>query len=324
MGGHIAGRLAAGTGDTEVSVIARGAHLAAMRADGLLLRTHDGELRSRPFATDRPADLPPQDIVIVAVKAPTLPSIAADVASLLHEDSLVLFVTNGIPWWYFHSHGGPLDGTPLRRLDPTLELQSHIGGERAVGAVAYTAGTVVEPGVISAVNPRNRLIVGRPDGRPDGRLDAFTALFESSGLEVAVTPTIRDAVWAKLSMNLIGGLLGVLTCSVMKDVLGEPAVATVAMAMVTESSAIARALGCDGGDPAEVLRKQHSSTHLQSVVQDLQAGRPMEIDALFRVPLDLADLAQVPTPTLSFVIALVTRRARAAGLYADSNGVVNR
>ncbi|OZE32088.1 hypothetical protein CH278_14715 [Rhodococcus sp. 05-2254-5] len=318
VGGHLAGRLAAGGGGPEVSVIARGPHLAAVRERGLRVRTHDGELHSHPSATDRPGDLEPQDIVFVTVKAPTLPSIAADIASLLHDDSLVVFVSNGIPWWYFHSHGGPLDGTDLRRLDPDLSLFSLIGPDRSVGAVAYTAGTVVAPGEIAAINPRNRLILGRPDGRVDSRLEAVASLFDSSGLEATTTSTIRDAVWAKLSMNLIGGALGVLSSSVMKDVLDKPPVAATALTMVTENGAIARALGCEPADPGDVLRKQSASTHLQSVVQDLQAGRPMEIDALFRVPLELAALADVPTPTLSFVIELVIQRARAAGLYRDS------
>jgi 2-dehydropantoate 2-reductase len=122
-----------------------------------------------------------------------------------------------------------------------------------------------------------------------------------------------------LSMNLIGGSLGVLSASAMKDVLDKPAVAGAAKAMAAEGAAIAHALGCDPGDPGEGLRKLATSSHLQSIVQDLQAGRPMEIDALFRVPLDLADLARVPTPTLDLVVELATQRARAAGQYHDTS-----
>jgi 2-dehydropantoate 2-reductase len=317
VGGHIAGRLSGG--QAEVSLIARGAQLAAIRQDGLRVETWDGVLVSHPFATDRPGDLEPQDIVIVSVKAPALPGIAEHVGSLLHQDSLVLFVMNGIPWWYFHSHGGALDGTHLRRLDPERALWRHVGPERAVGAVAYTASSVIAPGVIRAENARNRLIIGRPDGRPDGRLDTLASLLTPGGLEVTVTPKIRDAVWEKLAMNLIGGSLGVLSASAMKEVLDKPAVSGAAKAMAAEGAAIAHALGCDPGDPGEGLRKLATSSHLQSIVQDLQAGRPMEIDALFRVPLDLADLAQVPTPTLDLVVELATQRARAAGQYHDTS-----
>lgn len=317
VGGHIAGRLAASR--TEVSLIARGEQLAAIRQHGLRVETRDGELVSRPVATDRPGDLEPQDIVIVAVKAPALPTVAEHIGSLLHQDSLVLFVNNGIPWWYFHSHGGPLDGTHLRRLDPERALWDGIGPDRAVGAVAYTACAVVEPGVIRAENPRNRLIIGRPDGRPDARLDALASLLAPSGLETTVIPRIRDAVWAKLLMNLIGGSLAVLTASAMKDVLDKPGVAGAAKAMAAEGAAIARALGCDPGDPEEGLSKLTTSGHLQSIAQDLWAGRPMEIDAMFRVPLDLAEMVQVPTPNLELVIELATQRARAAGQYHDTS-----
>jgi 2-dehydropantoate 2-reductase len=317
VGGHIAGRFAAGGND--VSLIARGEQLAAIRQHGLRVDTRDGVLASHPFATDRPGDLQPQDVVVVAVKAPALAAIAEHIGALLHQDSLVLFVLNGIPWWYFHSHGGALDGTHLRRLDPGRALEDHVGPERAVGAVAYTACSVTAPGVIRAENARNRLIIGRPDGRPDERLDTMASLLTPSGLEVTVTPRIRDAVWSKLVMNLIGGSLGVLSASPMKHVLDKPAVAGAAKAMADEAAAIARALGCDPGDPAEGLSKLATSSHLQSIVQDLQAGRPMEIDAMFRVPLDLAELAQVPTPTLQLVIELATQRARAAGQYLDTN-----
>jgi 2-dehydropantoate 2-reductase len=317
VGGHIAGRLAAS--HTEVSVIARGEQLDAIRQGGLRVETRTSVLTSRPFATDRPDDLEPQDVVIVAVKAPTLPVIAENIGGLLHESSLALFVMNGIPWWYFHSHGGSLDGTQLRRLDPDRALWKHVRPERAVGAVAYTACSVIAPGVIRAENPRNRLIIGRPDGQPDERLDMLASLLTPGGLEATVTPKIRDAIWAKLMMNLIGGTLGVLTASPMKDVLTKQTVFGTAKVMADEGAAIARALGCDPGVPAEGLEKLATSSHLQSIAQDLLAGRPMEIDAMLRVPLDLAELAKVATPNLDLMIELVTQRARTAGLYHDTD-----
>ncbi|WP_129287442.1 2-dehydropantoate 2-reductase [Streptomyces sp. GZWMJZ-114] len=316
VGGHIAGRL--GAAGADVSVVARGRHLAAIQQHGLRVETRDGELVTHPTATDRPGDLEPQDLVIVAVKAPALPAIAEHIGALLKNDGLALFVLNGIPWWYFHAHGGPLDGTRLSRLDPEGALWDHVRPERAVGAVAYTAGSMPAPGVIRAENPRNRLLLGRPDGTADARLDELSALLNPGGLEVAVTPKIRDAIWAKLTMNLIGGSLAVLSASPMKDVLDKPAVAGTAKAMATEAAAIARALGCYPGSPEEGLTKLAQSGHLQSIAQDLAAGRPMEIDAMFRIPLDLAERLQVPTPNLDLVIELATQRARAADLYQDS------
>jgi len=200
VGGHIAGRLA--VSQAEVSVVARGEHLAAIRQHGLRVETREGLLVSHPFATDQPDRLQTQDIVIVTVKAPALPSIAENIKSLLRSDSLVLFVMNGIPWWYFHCAGGALDGTHLDRLDPQRTLWNDVGPDRAVGVVAYTACTVIAPGVVRAENPRNRLIIGRPDGQHDERIDTLASLLTPSGVEVTVTPKIRDAIWAKLVVNL--------------------------------------------------------------------------------------------------------------------------
>ena len=318
VGGHIAGRLAAES--AEVSVIARGAQLAAIREHGLRVETRDGNtgLPSGRHRSTRRSGAPGHRHRRGQGPERCRPSPRA-LASLLHQDSLVLFVGNGIPWWYFHSHGGTLDGTQLPRLDPERALWDHIGPERAVGAVAYTACSVIAPGVIRAENPRNRLIIGRPDGRPDGSLDTLASLltpaaWKSPSHRRSVTPSGPNC-----SMNLIGGSLGVLTASPMKDVLDKPAIAGTAKAMAAEGAAIARALGCDPGDPHEGLSKLAKSSHLQSIAQDLQAGRPMEIDAMFRVPLDLAELAQVPTPNLDLMIELATQRARAAGLYHDTS-----
>ncbi|KQS64278.1 ketopantoate reductase family protein [Modestobacter sp. Leaf380] len=315
VGGHLAGRLAAA--GTDVSLIARNDHLAAVRERGLRVETRDGVLVSHPTVTDRPGDLGPQDVVLVAVKAPALPAIAEPVSTLLGPDSQVVFVTNGVPWWYFHAHGGPLQDTRLPRLDPDDALWRHVHPDRAVGAVAYTAGSVVAPGVIRAENARNRLVLGRPDGAPDGRLDALADLLRPGGVQVDVTSTVRDAVWAKLVMNLVGGSLGALTGSAMGAVMADPVLADLAGTLAREGAAIARALGCDPGDTDAGLARLGGSSHVQSIAQDLLAGRPMEIDALFRTPLDLARMADVDTPGLDAVVAMATQRARVAGSYRD-------
>lgn len=314
VGGHLAGRLA--ETDSEISVVARGRTLQAIQQHGLTVQTREGTLVSHPVASDQPETLGPQDIVIVAVKAPSLPDIAERLSPLLHEDSRVLFVTNGIPWWYFHGHHhGELNGTQLPRLDPERKLEDFVGIDRTVGAVAYTAGTVVGAGTIRAENPRNRLIIGRPDGQTDSTLDEFATALSTTGVEATVTAEIRDTVWAKLIMNIVGGSLAVLTASPMKHALDKPAIAEHATKMAQEASTIARALGCTVTDPAKGLTKLASSGHLQSVAQDLLTGRSMEIDALFRVPIELAHMLNVETPHLDLIVELVTQRARAAGLY---------
>ncbi len=315
VGGHIAGRLA--EGGAEVSVVARGEHLAAIREKGLRVQTKDGLLHSHPNASDDPHALGVQDVVIVTVKAPALSQVAANIAPLLGPDTPVVFVMNGIPWWYFHAEGGPLDGTRLPKIDPDGTVWDKIGPERAIGAVAHTACTVIEPGIIKAANPRNRIILGRPDGAADSVLDALAAALTAGGLEIEVTDKIRDGIWEKLLMNLVGGSLGILTASPMGEALANPAVAQAAERIALEGVAIASALGSDAGDPQEGLSRLKVSTHKQSILQDLMLGRSMEVDALLAVPLELARMTGVATPTLDLIVGLAVQRARAAGLYKD-------
>lgn len=314
VGGHLAGRFAAA--GASVSLVARGAHLAAIRENGLRVETRDGVLQSRPAASDDPRALGTQDAVIVAVKAPALPQVAAGIAPLLGAETPVVFAMNGIPWWYFHAAGGRLDGTCLPRIDPDGAVQAAVGLDRAAGAVVYTACTVAAPGVIVAENPRNRIILGRPDGASRPRLAELAATLRGGGIEVEETARIRDAIWAKLLMNLVGGSLGILTGSAMRDVLCDPAAFEAATAMAREGAAIAHALGCDAGDPDAGVSRLAASAHKQSLLQDLELDRTMEIDALLRVPLDLARMAGTATPALDLIAGLAIRRARAAGLYA--------
>ena len=314
VGGHLAGRLA--KSGVEVSLIARGPHLAAIEKDGLRIETKEGILHSRPNATDDPKRLGQQDVVIVTLKAPSLPQAADGIGTLLRDDTPVIFAMNGIPWWYFHAHGGSLDGTRLPRIDPGGVIWRTVGPQRAVGAVAYTACTVKAPGVVHAENPRNRLILGRPDGNADPRLQSLAGAMVSSGLEAEVSARIRDAIWAKLLMNLTGGALAILTGFPMKEAFSDPAVAAAAAVMAREGAAIARALGCDPGDPEGGLARLSLSTHKHSILQDLERGRSMEVDAILRVPLELARLANVSTPTLDLIIGLAGQRARSAGLYS--------
>lgn len=198
-----------------------------------------------------PAALGVQDAVLVTVKAPALASVASGIAPLLGLDTAVVFVMNGIPWWYFHAHGGKWDGRRVAQVDPGDAMWRAVGPGRAVGSVIYSACTVVEPDVVSVANRRNRIILGEPDGRLSARVAAIAAPLRAGGLAVDETPRIRDVRWEKL--------LGIL--------------------------------------------------------QDLELGRPMEIDGIYDAALALARLAGVATPELDRLVALVNVRARQAGLY---------
>ena len=314
IGGHLAGRLAS-TG-AELSIIARGANLAAIQRNGLTVQTPSETLRARPFATDDPAKIGPQDAVIITAKAPALPAIAAAIAPLLGPESHVTFVMNGIPWWYFHGHGGKRDGHALDILDPGQTIRRAIDPARAIGAVIYSACTVITPGTIQVDHAVSRLVLGEPDGRLTERVARLASLLNSDGLRTETSPSIRNWIWNKLLMNLATGPFSVLTQSAPKDAFAEPALRDAARAIYAEAGAIAAALGVTTGvDVARQMHLSQSMTHKPSILQDLESARPMEIDAIYAAPLALARLTGTATPTLDLLVALATIRARAAGLH---------
>lgn len=314
IGGHVAGRLA--RGGAEVCTVARGAHLAAIRANGLRVLAPDGEMHVRLPASDDPADLGPQDAVIVAVKAPALPEVAARIGPLLRPDTPVVFAVNGIPWWYSHGHGGPDEGRRLPRLDPGGAVWDTVGPGRAVGGVVYSACTVTRPGVVRVEGARNRIVLGEPSGAITPRVEAVADALRAGGWTAEVSGRIRDRVWAKLLLNLGTGPMGVLTESGPRAVFEEAACRDAARRVVAEGAAIARAWGCEASPDAEgQIGGGRRSEHVPSIVQDLRLGRPMEIAALFEAPLELAQMRGVDAPTLALLVALARVRARAVGLY---------
>lgn len=315
IGGHLAARLA--LGGAEVSLVARGPHLAAIRSNGLVVHAHDGTHHFRPRASDDPADLGPQDAVVVTVKAPALPSVAAGIGSLLRADTPVAFVMNGIPWWYFDHHGGPHDGLRLPEVDPGDALREAVGVHRTIGGVVYSATEVLSPGVVKSEHGNIRVILGEPDGRVSERALAISRIFEAGGMPCPVTPEIRREVWLKLMGNLSNGPLCVLTRRGVRDTYADPLLRDAAIRSAEEARAIARALGLDIPDEAVERIGRLNMTHKPSILQDLELGRPMEIDGIFTLPLRIARLLGVETPQLDLLVALARQSARAAGLYPE-------
>jgi 2-dehydropantoate 2-reductase len=315
IGGHLAVRFA--RGGAEVSVVARGPHLAAIRRDGLTVHAVDGEHCVTLPASDDPRELGPQDAVVVTVKAPALPQVAAAIAPLLRADTGVAFVMNGIPWWYFHALPGTLEGHRLPRIDPDDVLWRSVGPERAIGGVVYAASAVTAPGVIDVEQPRSRVVFGEPDGRLSGRSEALAVLLRSGGIIGEVSPDIRTEIWNKLISNLAGGTLAVLGGAAPCAVYADPVCAAAGERVMAEAAAIAEALG---SRPHRNFAQRIASTaamdHKPSILQDLELGRSMEIDGLFDAPLELARLAGVSVPTLELLVALAKVRARGAGLYS--------
>lgn len=317
IGGHLAGRLA--KGGAEVSVVARGAQLAAIRTNGLTVRAADGEMHSRPRASDDPAELGPQDMVVVCTKVPALAAVAAGIAPLLGPDTAVAFVANGIPWWYFDRHGGLLDGVRVPEVDPGDAIRNAVGVERTLGGVIYSACAVEAPGVIQVVSRTNKLFLGEPDGSRSDRAVALADAFKAGGLACSVSPDIRTEVWGKLLNNLANGPICLATRRGIRDTFADPVLHEAAIRVVEEGMAIAAAMGRPvPGSAADKVNLSAGIAHKPSILQDLEQGRPMEIDALFSVALRLAREHGVATPTLSLTVALAVQAARAAGLYGDA------
>jgi 2-dehydropantoate 2-reductase len=316
IGGHLAVRLAKGGAD--VSVIARGRHLAAIQANGLEVHAVDGVHKIKVQATDDPRTVGPVDAVFVTVKAPALPAVAAAIGPLLKQDTAVPFVMNGIPWWYFQHLGGPHDGHKLSRVDPADALLNVVGADRAVGGVVYSASAVIDPGVIEVEQQKSRVILGEPNGTLSSRVTALTDLITKGGISGEPTTEIRTEIWNKLISNLAGGTLAVLSGSAPKTVYTEPAAREAALRMMREAASIAAALGARPGTNHDArVKSQGSMDHKPSILQDLELGRPMEVDGMFDAPLVLARIAGVETPTLDLLVALCKLRARASGLYGS-------
>jgi 2-dehydropantoate 2-reductase len=315
VGGYLAGYLA--RGGAEVSAVARGAHLAAIRANGLTVESPGESLTVRIAASDTPADLGPQDVVLVTVKAPALPDVAAAIAPLLDSGTAVAFVMNGIPWWYFHAHGGALEGRQLPLLDPGGALWRAVGPERAIGAVFWPACSVPSPGVVRLLTGAGSgTVFGEPSNVITPRLNALADAFDAAALPVTMTEDIRALIWRKLAFNLSAGPLTVLTETPVLDTHTEPALIDCSGQILREAIAIAAAMGItlDMDIPA-IAETNKRLAHRPSILQDLTSGRPMEIEALYGVPLQMARMAGVPTPMLDVLVSLIKVKARARGLY---------
>jgi 2-dehydropantoate 2-reductase len=316
IGGYLAGCLAKGGND--VSVVARGAHLRAIQSDGLTVMSGDDRFTVRLPASDDPAALGEQDAVIVTVKVPSLPSVAAGIGPLLGPTTPVAFLTNGIPWWYFLGHGGALDGRRLPLLDPGDALFNAVGAARVIGGVSWPASSVPSPGVVHLLSGATRgTTIGTPDGSETAGIVALADAFRAASLPVNITPRIRDVIWEKLAFNLSAGPMCVLTAAPVRATHEEAALVAASRRVMAEAAALITAMGCTAAiDEERIVAINSSLGHRPSILQDLTAGRPMEIDALYSVPLEFSRIAGVAMPTLELLVALIKVRAREAGLYA--------
>lgn len=316
VGGHIAMR--SSLGGAETSVVVRGRQLDAIRAQGLRVLTPDQDLHADVAASDNPGDLGPQDVVIVTVKAPALGSVAESIGPLLGPDTAVLFAMNGIPWWHFHEAGGDFDGNRLPTIDPGGALWEAVGPDRALGGVVFSACTLIKPGIVQLAGAKNRLVIGEPDGSESDRAAQIAAVLSAGGLSTEVTQSIRSTIWSKLMNNVASGLMAILTQCRVDRIAAEAPCEKAMRDMLDETAAVARGLGCDPKtDLDSVIAFMQQLSHKPSILQDLERGSLMEIEATYGIVLKLAGMVQVETPTLDLMVTLARLRADAAGLLGD-------
>jgi 2-dehydropantoate 2-reductase len=315
IGGLLAARLAQ-RGEAEVTVVARGPHLAAMQAHGLRLRSGGEEIVTRPRCAANAAEAGPQDYVVITLKAHSLPGVAEAMQPLLGPETAIVSAVNGIPWWYFHKHGGPFEGRAVESVDPGGKLLRLLPPERAIGCIVYPAAEVVEPGVVEH-SYGDRFSLGEPDGSRSERTNRLSQALIAAGFKAPVRPRIRDEIWVKLWGNLAFNPVSALTLQTLDVLTGEPELRAVCRAMMVEAQAIGEALGIRFGIDVDkrIAGAAEVGAHRTSMLQDLERGRPMEIDALLGVIVEFAELLNLPAPTCRTVLALVRARARAAGCY---------
>jgi len=315
IGGYMGVKLAQAGAD--VSLVARGPHLSAMQANGLTLVEEGGEKTVvKVTASEDPAEIGVQDYVIVTLKAHSVPAVVGKMQPLIGPETTIVSGVNGVPWWYFHKIGGELEGTRLESVDPGNAQWDGFGPDRVLGCVVYPAAEVVEPGVIKHIEG-NRFSLGEPDGSRSERALALSRALTEAGLKAPVRPRLRDEIWVKLWGNLSFNPISALTQATLDVLCTDPGTRAVAKGMMLEAQEIAEKLGVKF--PIDVEKRIDGGAavgaHRTSMLQDLDQGRPMEIDALIGSVQELGRVTGTATPIIDTVLALVQLRARSAGLY---------
>ncbi len=311
IGGFVAASLAR-AGMHEVSAVARGRQLAAMKDNGLTVQVGSEQWQTPIDCTDNSEDLGPQDIVFITLKAPTIAPAVAQLENLIGPETIVVFVMNGIPWWYYYKHGGPRDADRIAQLDPEGKIWDTIDPRRVLGGVAYCSATVASAAVIQLDYADVRFEFGEPDGSASSRLELVVALMNAANVTSVSSCNIRERIWAKLVLNMATGPCAVLTQLPLRDVVAQDGMRKMIAAMLNEALAISRAAGMSFDlDINAAVAKIAKSAHKPSILQDLEAHRKMEVDALYAIPLAIGQALNVDTPMIELLTALVKLRGQA-------------
>jgi 2-dehydropantoate 2-reductase len=292
-------------GGADVHLVARGAHLDAMRRDGVQVRSDRGDFTARPPVTDDPAAIGPVDVIFLGLKAYSYAGAGPLLRPLLHERTAVVGAQNGIPWWYFHGFGGPLEGTRIEAVDPGGAVSAVIPPRRAIGCVVYCSTEIERPGVIRHLEG-TRFSIGEPDGSVSARCRQFSDAMVAGGLKCPVEPELRKDIWLKLMGNVAFNPISALTRATMGQIARDAGTRELVKTMMTETLSIARAHGCapEISIDRRLAGAQRAGEHKTSMLADLEAGKPLELDAIMAAPIELAALAGLAVPALSAVYAL--------------------
>ena len=318
IGGLLGARLAAS--GVDVTFVARGPHLAAMQANGVTVRSRTeagvDTVVARPRCVADAGEAGVQDYVFVTLKAHSLPGAAPQIARMMGPHSTLVTGINGIPYWYFHGVEGEHRGRHVESVDPGGALLRLLPPDQVLGSIVYPAAEVIEPGVIEHTYG-DRFSLGEPDGSRSGRAATLSQLLIAAGLKAPVRPRIRDEIWVKLWGNLAFNPLSALTGSTLDRLAGQPDLRATARAMMVEGQAVAESLGIRFGIFVDkrIDGAAEVGVHKTSMLQDLERGRPMEIDALLGAVVELGDVVGQAMPACRAVLALVRERARLAGCY---------
>lgn len=310
IGGFIAARLAK-VDEADVSLVARGAHLDAIKEKGLTLTEAGEDSTVYPVATSDPRELGPQDFIILTLKSHALPGIVDALKPLLGPDTAILFGQNGLPWWYFYRQGGRFDGRHLESVDPGGGLWNRIGPERALGTVIWQAAEIKSPGHVAHVYGE-RMPLGEPSGEITERAKILSGFLARAGIKSPVKPDLRDEIWLKLWGNLSFNPVSVLTNGTLEGLARDEGARRVLGAMMAEAQAVGEALGVtfSVGIEERMDMAAKVGAHRTSMLQDVEAGRPTELDALLGVVIELAQMTGIATPALKLVYDLTRFRAR--------------
>lgn len=309
IGGLIAARLEAA--GTRVSVVARGPHLAAMRAHGLMLASGDQRIVTHPMLAEDPAMLGPQDYLVLTLKAHSLAPALSTLKPLIGPTTVIVAAVNGIPWWYCYGLPTPFTNRRVCAVDPEGLLWDSLPPAQTIGCIIYPAAEVSQPGVI-AHSYGDRFSLGEPDGSSSERIRRFAELLIAAGFKAPVRPRLRDEIWVKLWGNMAFNPLSVLTAATLDVLTADPDTRPTVRAMMLEGQAVAERLGVRFAIDVDrrIAGGAEVGEHRTSMLQDFERGRPLEIEALLGAVVELGEWVEQPTPLSRAVLGLVRQRVR--------------